>query len=247
MITVDTTALCRDLSSPAPKLKTLVIVPRSASRLYLPTIFKRDLPEPRQFTIERATFDFTQFRTPNLTHLSLQYTAHDEPVMADLLDFLDQVPLLENPVMVAAGPFCDEAGFDDDTDNIVHLPRLSQLELAGRSARSGIISHLSLPVGVDVTLRVDVMPSQDGVTRHFLPPSLEDIPMARNVTAINFWITTSDIRSPRYIGPNGTICITASNAEAIEDVEDGSFSYEAICSFQPISGTEVEKILFDGF
>ena len=131
MITVDTTALCRDLSSPAPKLKTLVIVPRSASRLYLPTIFKRDLPEPRQFTIERATFDFTQFRTPNLTHLSLQYTAHDEPVMADLLDFLDQVPLLENPVMVAAGPFCDEAGFDDDTDNIVHLPRLSQLELAG--------------------------------------------------------------------------------------------------------------------
>jgi len=149
--------------------------------------------------------------------------------------------------MVAAGPLCDEAGSDDDTNNVVHLPRLSQLELVGRSARSGIISHLSLPVGVDVTLRADVMPSQDGVTKHFLPPSLEHIPMARNVTAINFSIATSGICSLRYIGPNGTIYITASNAEAIEDVEDGSFSYEAIRSFQPISGTEVEKILFDGF
>ena len=59
MITIDTTALCRDLSSPAPKLKTLVIAPRSASWLYLPTIFKGDLPELRRFTIERATFDLT--------------------------------------------------------------------------------------------------------------------------------------------------------------------------------------------
>ena len=39
----------------------------------------------------------------------------------------------------------------------------------------------------------------------------------------------------------------ASNADAIEDVEDGGFSYEAIRSFQPISAIEVEKILFDGF
>jgi hypothetical protein len=69
------------------------------------------------------------------------------------------------------------------------------------------------------------MPSQDGITEYFLPSSLEHIPMARNVTAINFSITTSDICSLRYIGPNGTIYITASNAEAIEDVEDGGFSF----------------------
>ena len=247
MITIDTTALCRDLSSPAPKLKTLVIAPRSASWLYLPTIFKGDLPELRRFTVERATFDLTQFRTPNLTHLSLQYTAHGEPVMADLLEFLEQAPLLENLVMVAAGPLSDDAGSHDDVDRVVHLPHLNQLELVGRSARTGIISHLSLPVGVDVTLRADVVSSREGITEHFLPSSLEHIPMARNVTAINFSITTSDICSLRYIGPNGTIYITASNAEAIEDLEDGSFSYEDIRSFQPISGTEVEKILFDGF
>ena len=247
MITIDTTALCRDLSSPAPKLKTLVIAPRSASWQYLPTIFKGDLPELRQFTVERATFDLTQFRTPNLTHLSLQYTAHGEPVMVDLLEFLEQTPLLENLMMVAAGPLSDDAGSHDELDKVVHLPHLNQLELVGRSARSGIISHLSLPVGVDVTLRADVAPSQDGITENFLPSSLEHIPMARNVTAINFSITTSDICSLRFIGPNGTIYITASNADAIEDVEDGGFSYEAIRSFQPISAIEVEKILFDGF
>ena len=247
MITIDTTALCRDLSSPAPKLKTLVIAPRSASWLYLPTIFEGGLPELRRFTVERATFDLTRFQTPNLTHFSLQYTAHGEPVMADLLDFLEQAPLLENLVMVAAGPLSDDAGSHDDVNKVVHLPHLNQLELVGRSARSGIISHLSLPVGVDVTLRADVLLSQDGITEHFLPSSLEHIPMARDITAINFSITTSDICSLRYIGPNGTIYITASNAEAIEDVEDGSFSYEAIRSFQPISGTDVEKVLFDGF
>lgn len=247
MVTIDTAALCRDLSSPAPKLKTLVIAPRSASWQYLPTIFKGILPELQRFTVERATFDLTHFRTPNLTHLSLQYTAHGEPVMADLLQFLEQTPLLENLMMVAAGPLSDDAGSHDDLDKVVRLPRLNQLELVGRSARSGIIAHLSLPVGVDVTLRADVISSQDGITEHFLPPSLEHIPMARNITAVNFSITTSDICSLRYIGPNGTIYITASNAEAIEDIEDGGFSYEAIRSFQPISATEVEKILFDGF
>ena len=206
-----------------------------------------DLPELRRFTVERATFDLAKFRTPNLTHLSLQYTAHGEPGMADLLIFLEQTPLLESLAMVAAGPLSDDAGSHDDLDKIVHLPRLKQLELVGRSARSGIIFHLSLPVGADVTLRADVAPSQDGITEHFLPSSVEHIPMARNVTAINFSITTSDLCSLRYIGPNGTILITASNAEAIEDVEDSLFSYEAIRSFQPISMTEVEKILIDGF
>lgn len=247
MISIDTAALCRDLSSPAPKLKTLVIAPRSTSWQYLPTIFKGDLPELRRLTVERATFDLTQFRTPNLTHLNLQYTAHGEPVMADLLEFLEQTPLLENLVMVAAGPLSDDAESQDDLDKVVHLPRLNQLELVGRSARSGIISYLSLPVGVDVTLRADVTSGKDGITEHFLPSSLEHIPMARNVTAINFSITTSEICSLRYIGPNGTIYITASNVEANEDVEGGSFSYEAIRSFQPITATEVEKILFDGF
>lgn len=247
MIALDTAAFCRDLSNPAPKLKTLVIAPRSASWQYLPTIFRGVLLDLRRFMVERATFDLTKFRTPNLTHLSLQYTAHGEPVMADLLMFLEQTPLLENLVMVAAGPLCDDAGSHDDLDKIVHLPRLNQLELVGRSARSGIIYHLSLPFGADVTLRADVASGQDGITEHFLPSSLEHIPMARNVTAINFSITTSDLCSIRYIGPNGTILIMASNAEAIEDIEDGLFSYEAIRSFQPISTTEVEKILIDGF
>lgn len=247
MIALDTAALCRDLSNSAPRLKTLVIAPRSASWQYLPTIFRGDLPELRQFTVERATFDLTKFRTPHLTHLSLQYTAHGEPGMADLLRFLEQTPLLENLVMVAAGPLSDDAGSHDDLDKIIHLPRLSQLELVGRSARSGIICHLSLPIGVDVTLRADVASSQDGITEHFLPSSLDRIPMARNVTAINFSITTSDLCSLRYIGPNGTILITASNADAIEDVDDSLFSYEAIRSFQPIPTTEVEKLLIDGF
>ena len=247
MIALDTTALCRDLSNPAPKLKTLDIAPRSASWQHLPTIFRGDLPELRQFTVERATFDLTKFRTPNLTHLSLQYTTHGEPAMDDLLRFLEQTPLLENLVMVAAGPLSDDPGSHDDLDKIVHLPRLSQLELIGRSARSGIICHLSLPVGADVTLRADVLSSQGGITELFLPSSLEHIPMARNVTAINFSINTSDMCSLRYIGPNGTILITASNAEAIEDIEDGLFSLEAILSFQPISTAEVKKILIDGF
>ena len=247
MITMDTTALCRDLSSPAPKLKTLVIAPRSASWEYLPTIFKGELPELREFTVERATFDLTQFRTPNITHFSLQYTAHGEPSMADLLAFLEQAPLLENLIMVAAGPLSGEIGSQDEVERVVHLPRLSQLELVGRSARSGIISHLSLPVGVDVTMRADVVLTRDGVTEHFLPSSLEHIPMARNVTAVNFSAMTSGICSIRYIGPNGTIYITASNAEAVDNEDDDRFSYEAIRSFQPVSTMGIEKILFDGF
>lgn len=247
MIALDTAALCRHFSNPAPKLKSLVIAPRSASWQHLPTIFRGDLPELRRFTVERATFDLTKFRTPNLTHLSLQYTAHGEPVMDDLLRFLEQTPLLENLVMVAAGPLSDDPRSHDDLDKIVHLPRLNQLELDGRSARSGIISHLSLPRGAGVILRADIILGQDGITEHFLPSSLEHIPMARNVTAINFSITTSDICSIRYIGPNGTILIKASNAEAIEDIEDDLFSHEAIRSFRPISTTEVEKILIDGF
>ncbi|KAF9792126.1 hypothetical protein BJ322DRAFT_15011 [Thelephora terrestris] len=244
MIALDTTALCRDLSNPAPKLRTLDIAPHSASRHHLPTIFRGDLPELRRFSLERAAFDLTKFRTPNLTHFSLQYTAHGEPLMADLLEFLEQAPLLESLVMVAAGPLCDDVESYDNLDKIVHLPRLSQLKLVGRSARSGIICHLALPVGADVTLRAGVMPSQDGITKHFLPSSLEHIPMARNVTVIRFTIDTADVCSLHYIGPNGTIYIEASNAVA---VEDGCFSYDAIRSFQPVSTIEVERILFNGF
>lgn len=247
LIALDTTTLCRDLSNPAPKLKTLVIAPRSASWHHLPTIFGGDLPDLRRFTVERATFDLTKFRTPNLTHLTLQYTAHGEPVMDDLLRFLEQTPLLENLVMIAAGPLCDDAGSHDDLGKIVHLPRLNQLELVGRSARSGIICRLSLPVGADLTLRAEVKSTQGGITEHFLPSSLEHIPMARNVTSINFSITTPDLCSIRYIGPNGTILITASNAEAIEDIEDELFPYEAIRSLRPVSTAEVDKLLIDGF
>jgi len=141
----------------------------------------------------------------------------------------------------------DDIRSHDEVDRIVHLPRLNQLELAGRSALSGIISHLSLPIGVDVTMRAAIASTRDGVTELFLPSSLEHIPMARNVTAVNFSATTSGICSIRYIGPNGTIYITASNAEATENEEDDRFSYEAIRSFQPISTMDVEKILFDGF
>ena len=247
MIAIDTAAFCRDLSNPAPKLKTLIIAPRSASWQHLPTIFKGELPELRRFFLERATFNLTRFRTPNLTHLSIQYTTHGEPGMADLLEFLEQTPLLEDLTLVAAGPLSDDVGSHDEVGKAVHLPRLCQLELVGRSAKSGIISHLYLPTGVDVTLRSDVVGGKDGVTEHFLPSSLERIPMARNVTAVNFSVTTSNVCSIRYIGPNGTIYITASNAEAIEDVDDGCFSHEAIRSFQPISATGVEKILLDGF
>ena len=143
--------------------------------------------------------------------------------MANLLEFLEQTPLLENLAMVAAGPLSDNAGFHGDVDNVVHLPRLNQLEFIGRSARSGIISHLSLPVGADVTLRTDIISSQDGITEHFPPSSLEHLPMEINVIAINFSITTSDICSLRYIGPNGTIYITATNADTIKDVEGGNF------------------------
>ena len=246
MVTTDTTALCRDLSGPAPNLKTLVIAPRSASWQYLPTIFKGDLPELRQFTVERATFDLTQFRTPNLTRFSLQYTAHGEPAMADLLVFLEQTPLLENLTMVAAGPLSDDTGSHDEVDRVVHLPRLNQLELAGRSALSGIVSHLSLPAGVDMTMQADFVSTRDGATEHFLPSSLEHIPMARNVTAVNFSATTSGMCSIRYLGPNGTIYITASNVEVTEH-DDDRFLYDAIRSIQPISATGVEKILFDGF
>ena len=148
---------------------------------------------------------------------------------------------------MAAGPLSDGVGSYDEIDKVVHLPRLNQLEFVGRSARSGIISHLSLPTGVDVTLYADVISGQGGVTEHFLPPSLKHISMARNITAINFPVDTSNACPIGYIGPNRTIYIKASNAEAIKDVDDGSFSYEAIRSFQPVSATEVEKILFDGF
>ena len=243
----DTTAVCRYLSRSAPKLKTLVIAPRSASWQHLPTIFRGDLPELRRFSVERAIFDLAKFRTPSLTHLSLQYTAHGEPAMDCLLRFLEQTPLLENLVMTAAGPLSNDAGSQDDLYKIVHLPRLRQLKLVGCSVLSGIICHLSLPVGADVTLCADVMSGRDGITKHFLPSTLEHIPMARNITAINLSITASDMCSIRYMGANGTILITASNAEAIEDLEDDLFSYEAIRSFQPISTTDVEKILLDGF
>ena len=154
MVATDTTALCRDLSSPAPRLKTLVIAPHSASWHSLPTIFKGELPVLQRFTVERATFDLTRFRTPNLTHLSLLYTAHGEPVMTDLLKFLEQTPLLEDLTMVAAGPLNDGVGSHSDADKVVHLPRLNRL---GRSVRSGIILHLSLPTRVYVTLNADVM------------------------------------------------------------------------------------------
>ena len=247
MVAIDTTALCRDLSNPAPRLKTLVIAPHSASWHCLPTIFKGELPVLQRFTVERATFDLTQFRTPNLTRLSLLYAAHGEPVMTDLLEFLEQTPLLEDLTMVAAGPLNDGVGSHNDVDKVVHLPRLNRLELVGRSVRSGIIFHLSLPTGVYVTLHADVMSNENGVTEHFLPSSLEHIPMARNVTAINFSATTSNTCAIYYIGPNGTISIMASNAETIKDAEGGGFLYEAIRSFKPISTTEVEELLFDGF
>lgn len=39
----------------------------------------------------------------------------------------------------------------------------------------------------------------------------------------------------------------ASNAETIKDAEGGGFLCEAIRSFKPISTTEVEELLFDGF
>lgn len=129
--------------------------------------------------------------------------------MADLLDLLERTPLLESLTMVAAGPLGDDVGSHDNVDKVVHLPHLNQLELVGRSARSGIISHLSLPVSAYVTLSADVVPSRDGVTENFLPSTLKHIPMARNVTAINFSVSTSCTCSIRYIGLNGTIYITA--------------------------------------
>lgn len=140
------------LNRPAPQLVSLSIISRGwvVAAPDIPSIFADEMPNLRQLTLGFFTsWQPGYFR--ELTHLSLYHqNSSTRPSTSHFLDHLESCPLLEELVLVEAGPTKVDSDDLPSTPSTRHvsLPHLRGLHLGewpSGDLISRLLSHLSLP------------------------------------------------------------------------------------------------------
>ena len=199
------------LHRPAPLLEELLIrssggpAPRH-DQVLPPTLFNGDLSSLRKLHLQGVRTELPWRNMVNLTSFVLGRMPTNISVQ-QLLDFFESAPHLCDINLYSVTPFPTAL-----YGRLVTLACLKRLEIADCGPSYLLLDHLSIPVGVILTVRGRLIRSLIG---DLLPKSLDNLRNFSNFTAIQLSVIGPYPRI-EFSGPNGRVNMILTNTLAKE-------------------------------
>ena len=235
-----------NLRKSAPLLEQLVVAVEDS--LYtdddleapFPLLFKGDLPRLTRLTLEYVSPHPTWFNISNLTTFHIVHTGSHGGSSSELLRFFERNPGLEELSITYHGVFVDSA----PSHHIVNLPRLRKLRLGDCPSKPGMLHHLVLPPGVEVTLKPCIPSLSIGIAAD-LPLRMQNPPnILTGIDRISF-AEGSQI-TVHFAGPHGALYIRAPRAPN-DDRNPHDFTARCIHTFEPLDVSGVTEFLIENY
>ena len=187
---------------PAPLLKELKIV---LNEVFGPDAaipgekFPEDLTPLRKLSLSGVVTHLPWRNLSNLTEFEIYCSPMtvDSPSIVQLLDFLENAPLLRKIVLCNSIP----SHVDVPPNRVVPLHNLERLTINGLPAHSTLFDHLSIPTGASLDLRFS-FPAPTPRTPVCLANNLGN---HYHITTINLLLNTSFWMDMRLSGPSGEL------------------------------------------
>ena len=236
-----------NLRKPAPLLEQLVVAVEDV--LYtdddleapLPLLFDGELPRLTRLVLEYLSPHSAWFNISNLTTFHLIHTGSHGGSSSQLLRFFEQNLGLEDVSITYHGPFVDDA----PSHRIINLPRLRKLRLGDCPSKPGMLHHLTLPTGVEVTLKPYIPSTVIGIAAD-LPLRMRNPPnFLAGIDRISF--AEGNQTSVHFAGPHGTLYIRAPCAPGEDDHHPHDLATRCIYTFEPLNVSGVTEFLIENY
>lgn len=236
-----------NLQKPAPLLEQLVVAVEDSPytnddlEAPFPLLFKGVLPHLTRLTLEYVSPHPTWFDISNLTTFHLIHTGSRGGSSSQLLHFFEQNSGLEDVSITYYGPFIDNA----PSHRTANLPRLRKLRLGDCPSKPGMLHHLVLPAGIEVTLK-PYMPSPAIGIAADLPLRMQNSPnLLTGIDRISF--AEGSQTSVHFTGPYGTLYIRAPCSADDDDYHPHDLATRCIYTFEPLNVSGVTEFLVENY
>ena len=129
-----------------------------------PLLFGGELPKLTRLSLLYVSPHPAWFDISNLTTFHLVHTGSHGGSSFQILQFFERNPTLEDVSITYCGRFVDNA----PSNHIATLPNLRKLRLGDCPSKPGILHHLVLPAGVEVTLKPYIPSAAFGIATDLL-------------------------------------------------------------------------------
>ena len=235
------------LKKPAPLLEQLNIAVEDtlftddSIEAPLPLLFKGKLPRLTRLTLEYVSPHPAWFNISNLTTFHLTHTGSRGGSSSELLRFFERNSGLEDVSITYHGPFVDNA----PSHNIVNLPHIRKLRLGDCPSKPGMLHHLVLPAGVEVTLKPYIPSPSFGIASD-LPLQLQNSPnFLTGIDRISF--AEGSQSSAHFTGPHGTLYIRAPCVPDEDNQNPHDLATRCIYTFEPLDVSGVTEFLIENY
>ena len=232
-----------NLKKPGPLLEQLVVVVEDTSYTDdnqvapFPLLFNGELPRLTRLSLEYLSPHPAWFSISNLTIFHLVHTGSHGGSSSQLLRFFNQNSGLEEVSITYHGQFVDNLS----PNHTVNLPSMRKLRLGDCPSKPGILHHLVLPPGVEVSLRPVIPNPVIGIAAD-LPLRAQKSP--NFLTAIDrVSFAEGSLTSAHFTGPYGTLYIRASGTQ--DDPHD--LASRCIYTFEPLDVSGATELLIESY
>ena len=235
-----------NLKKPAPLLEQLTVAVEDTvytdddKEAPFPLLFNGELSQLKRLTLEYVSPHPAWFSISNLTTFHLVHTGSHGGSSSELLRFFERNSSLEEVSITYHGPFVDNA----PSHHIVDLPRLRKLRLGDCPSKPGMLHHLVLPPGIEVTLKPYIPSPVFGIAAD-LPLRLQSSPnLLTGIDRISF--AEGSQSSAHFAGPHGTLYIRAP-CVAGGDHNHHDLATRCIYTFEPLDVSGVTEFLIENY
>ena len=236
-----------NLQKPAPLLEQLVVAVEDSMytdddlEAPFPLLFKGELPHLTRLSLEYVSPHPAWFNISNLTTFHLVHIGSHGGSSSQLLRFFERNSSLEDVSITYHGSFVDNA----PSHHTVNLPHLRKLRLGDCPSKPGMLHHLVLPAGVEVTLKPYIPSPVIGIAAD-LPLRMQNPPnLLTGMDRISF-AEGSQI-SVHFTGPHGTLYIRAPCTSDDDDYNPHDLATRCIYTFEPLDVSGVTEFLIENY
>ena len=239
--------LISNLRRPAPLLEHLVVAVEDTEytdddlKDKVPPLFNGDFPRLRRLSLEYVSPHPDWFNVSNLTTFHLVHTGSHGSSSSQLLDFFEKNLSLEDVSITYHGRSVDNT----PSSHIVTLPHLRKLRLGDCPSKPGILHHLVLPGGVEVSLKPFIPSSVIGIAADLLLRAPNPHNFLTKIDRISF--AEGSQTSVHFSGPHGTLYIRASCVMGRDDYDSHDLATRCIYTFEPLDVSGVTEFLIENY